>query len=63
MGGLGTVGNNNFIMYTTVGNLILKKKYELWRKVDLDSNLGPFSYKLCGFEHAIQTLNLNLLIL
>lgn len=49
MGGAEGRGNN-FIMSTAVGNLVLRKKHGLWRKVELDSNPGPLSYKLCGPE-------------
>ena len=56
------MGDSNFSMYTTLGNLILRKTDGLWRKENLDSNPGPFSCKLCGLEQVISTLNLYLLI-
>lgn len=56
------MADSNFIMYTTLGNLILRKTDGLWRKENLGSNPGPFSYKLCGLEQFISTLDFNLLI-
>lgn len=49
MGGVEGRGNN-FIMFIAVGNLVFRKKYGFWRKVELDFNFGFLFYKLCGFE-------------